>query len=60
MYREFLSIPNSRRFSKEYLNNCTIESAGTNPETVNPIAIEVMREIDIDLLLYGKYVAYLL
>ena len=35
--------------AKKYLNNCTIESAGTQPETVNPFAIEVMREIDIDL-----------
>ena len=35
--------------AKKYLNNCTIESAGTKPETVNPYAIEVMKEIDIDL-----------
>ena len=51
----FLCTGNSCRsqiaegLARKYLNNCTIESAGTNPETVNPIAIEVMREIDIDL-----------
>ena len=51
----FLCTGNSCRsqiaegLAKKYLKNCTIESAGTNPETVNPIAIEVMREIDIDL-----------
>jgi len=51
----FLCTGNSCRsqiaegLAKKYLNNCTIESAGTKPETVNPFAIEVMREIDIDL-----------
>ena len=51
----FLCTGNSCRsqiaegLARKYLNNYTIESAGTNPETVNPIAIEVMREIDIDL-----------
>ena len=51
----FLCTGNSCRsqiaegLAKKYLNNCTIESAGTKPETVNPYAIEVMKEIDIDL-----------
>ena len=51
----FLCTGNSCRsqiaegLAKKYLTNCTIESAGTKPETVNPFAIEVMREIDIDL-----------
>ena len=51
----FLCTGNSCRsqiaegFAKKYYNNCNIESAGTNPEAVNPLAIEVMREIDIDL-----------
>ena len=51
----FLCTGNSCRsqiaegLANKYLNNCTIGSAGTNPETVNPFAIEVMREIDIDL-----------
>ena len=51
----FLCTGNSCRsqiaegLAKQYLNNCTIESAGTKPETVNPFAIEVMKEIDIDL-----------
>ena len=51
----FLCTGNSCRsqiaegLAKKYFNNCNIESAGTNPEAVNPLAIEVMREIDIDL-----------
>ena len=35
--------------SKKYLKNCTIKSAGTNPEPINLLAIEAMSEIDIDL-----------
>tara|TARA_B100001750_G_C15395929_1_gene540014 strand:+ start:409 stop:774 length:366 start_codon:yes stop_codon:yes gene_type:complete len=35
--------------AKKYLNDCTIKSAGTNPEPINPLAIEVMNEIGIDL-----------
>ena len=35
--------------AKKYLNNCIIESAGTNPEPINPLAIKVMNEIGIDL-----------
>ena len=35
--------------AKQYLPNCSIESAGTNPKTINPIAIEIMKEIDIDI-----------
>ena len=35
--------------AKKYLDNCTIESAGTIPETINPLAIEVMDEIYINL-----------
>ena len=35
--------------AKKYLNNCIVESAGTNPELINPLTIEVMKEINIDL-----------
>ena len=35
--------------AKIYLYNITIESAGTNPEPINPLAIIVMKEINIDL-----------
>ncbi len=51
----FLCTGNSCRsqiaegIAKKYLNHCTIESAGTNPESINLLAIEVMKEIDIDL-----------
>ena len=38
--------------ARKYLNNYIIKSAGTYPETVNPLAIEVMSEIDIDLSSY--------
>ena len=34
---------------KEYFKNFEIYSAGTKPETVNPLAIRVMREIGIDI-----------
>ena len=51
----FLCTGNSCRsqiaegIAKKYFNNYIIESAGTNPESINPLAIEVMKEIDIDL-----------
>tara|TARA_B100001971_G_C17949847_1_gene411965 strand:+ start:258 stop:635 length:378 start_codon:yes stop_codon:yes gene_type:complete len=35
--------------AKKYLNNFIIESAGTNPEPINSLAIVVMKEINIDL-----------
>ena len=35
--------------AKIYLYNITIESAGTNPEPINPLTIIVMKEINIDL-----------
>jgi len=35
--------------AKKYMKNCIIKSAGTHPEPINPFAIEVMKEIDIDL-----------
>ena len=35
--------------AKKYLNNVQIESAGTNPESVNPNAIYTMKEINIDI-----------
>jgi len=38
--------------AKKYLNKCYIESAGTIPESVNPLAIEVMKEINIDISNY--------
>ena len=36
-------------FAKKYLKNYTIKSAGTNPETINPLAIDMMQEINIDI-----------
>ena len=36
----------------KYLNNCNIESAGTNPEQVNPMSINIMMEINIDISNY--------
>ena len=36
-------------FAKQYLNQYKIYSAGTHPETINPMAIKVMREINIDI-----------
>ena len=35
--------------AKHYLKNWYIESAGTNPKPINPMAIKVMMEINIDL-----------
>ena len=35
--------------AKKYLSKCFIESAGTHPEIINPIAIKVMKEINIDI-----------
>ena len=35
--------------AKEYFDNFIIESAGTNPEPINPLAIAVMNEIDINI-----------
>ncbi len=34
---------------KKYFKNCIIESAGTDPQEVNPMAIKVMSEINIDI-----------
>ena len=39
----------AERIAKKYLNNVQIESAGTNPESVNPNAIHTMKEINIDI-----------
>ena len=39
-------------FAKKYINNCNIESAGTMPESVNPLTVEVMKEINIDISNY--------
>ena len=36
-------------FAKKYIINYTIKSAGTNPEPINPLAFNVMKEINIDL-----------
>tara|TARA_B100000945_G_scaffold145451_1_gene116415 strand:+ start:2487 stop:2855 length:369 start_codon:yes stop_codon:yes gene_type:complete len=35
--------------AKKYFKNFTIKSAGTNPEPINSLAIEVMKELNIDL-----------
>ena len=35
--------------AKKYLNDHNINSAGTKPDPLNPLAIEVMNEIDIDI-----------
>ena len=35
--------------AKKYLKNYSIKSAGIHPERVNPIAIKVMKEINIDI-----------
>ena len=35
--------------AKKYLSHYYIKSAGTNPEKVNPMAIEVMNEININI-----------
>ena len=51
----FLCTGNSCRsqmaegIAKKYLHNVQIESAGTNPESVNPNAIYTMKEINIDI-----------
>ena len=34
---------------KKYLNHFSVESAGTDPEPINPFAIDVMKEINIDI-----------
>ena len=36
-------------FAKQYLSQYKIYSAGTRPETINPMAIKVMKEINIDI-----------
>ena len=38
--------------AKKYLKDCTIESAGTHPAKVNPNAIKVMKNINIDISNY--------
>ena len=35
--------------AKIYINSSFIQSAGTRPDPINPIAIEVMSEISIDI-----------
>ena len=51
----FLCTGNSCRsqiaegLAQKYLNKYTIKSAGTNPETINSLAIQVMDEIGIDI-----------
>ena len=51
----FLCTGNSCRsqiaegFAKKYLNDLKIDSAGTKPESINPYAIETMKEIGIDI-----------
>ena len=35
--------------AKKYLNKISIKSAGTKPESINPLAIAVMNEIEIDI-----------
>jgi len=51
----FLCTGNSCRsqiadgLANKYLNKITIKSAGTKPEVVNPLAIQVMDEIGIDI-----------
>ena len=35
--------------AKKYINNSFIHSAGTHPDPINPLAIEVMSEISIDI-----------
>ena len=35
--------------ANKYLNKIDIKSAGTKPETVHPLAIQVMNEIGIDI-----------
>jgi arsenate reductase len=37
-------------FAKKYLNNHFIKSAGTNPQRINPLVINVMKEVGINLL----------
>ena len=36
-------------FAKKYLNNHFIKSAGTNPQKINPHAIKVMEEVNINI-----------
>ena len=35
--------------AQKHLNTHTIKSAGTKPESVNPLAVQVMNEIGIDI-----------
>ena len=35
--------------ARKYFNNFHIKSAGTKPEPINPLAIQVMNEIGIDI-----------
>jgi len=54
----FLCTGNSCRsqiaegLAKKYLSNYTVKSAGTHPEPINPLAIEIMNEINIDISNY--------
>ena len=45
-------------FAKKYLHDIIIYSAGTNPEAINPLAVKVMKEINIDISLnYSKSIS---
>ena len=54
----FLCTGNSCRsqiaegLAKKYMRTHTIKSAGTRPEPINPLAIEIMNEINIDISNY--------
>ena len=54
----FLCTGNSCRsqiaegLAKKYIRTHTIKSAGTRPEPINPLAIEIMNEINIDISNY--------
>ena len=56
----FLCTGNSCRsqiaegLAKKYLSNYTVKSAGTHPEPINPLAIEIMNEINIDISNYNS------
>ena len=61
----FMCVANSARsqmaegIAKKLYPNCTIQSAGSVPKEVNPNAILVMSEIDIDISKhYSKAVSY--
>ena len=56
----FLCTGNSCRsqiaegLAKKYLSNYKVKSAGTHPEPINPLAIEIMNEINIDISNYNS------